>query len=756
MLEGADERGHIENATRVLLVEDDNTSAKAVTSVLSHSERCVYSIEHVQDLSNATERLCESLYDVVLLDLNLPDSRGVATLSEVRDLAKAPIVVLTGDTTVDLGEAVLRGGAQDFLTKGKYDRATLERSIEYAVQRFRIEADNRKAIAELVEASVRYEKALKELEHLNETIRTESESRQQAVAAFRASEQRHRLLFDEAPVPLWEVDFSRAKALFDKVLASGTKDLGEYFKFHPAEVVHCFRLARTLGINKAAVELYAAVNKEDLADRFFATFTGESFNAFIEGLIALAAGAKRFERETTVQSLDGKDIHVVVRWSVAPGSEHDLSRVLYSTVDITERKRSEQERAMLGAAIEQLNETVIVTDVTGEIRYVNPAFEKSTGHKRGEAFGNDLRMLLDSGKQGVEFYDDLQKKITGGEVWRGRMTSKKRDGTLYEAEATISPVRGDGGAITNVVVVSRDVTHEVALERQLAQAQKMEAIGQLAAGIAHEINTPTQYVGDNTRFFLEAFQAFFDFIGDLEKAGDEIGETARAALAAATAVHDLDYYRSEIPVALAQTSEGVERIAAIVTAMKEFSHPGTAEKQASDLNQGVRSTVTVARNEWKYVADVELDLDEALPPVQCFLGEINQVILNMIVNAVHAIEAKVGKGGDRGKITLSTCVEGESAVIRITDTGCGIPEEIRGRIFEPFFTTKGVGKGSGQGLFIAYSTLVDKHGGSIDVRSEVGVGTTFIIRLPLKVSRSNVEAGSRLGGQQGAFVKGGA
>jgi signal transduction histidine kinase len=202
----------------------------------------------------------------------------------------------------------------------------------------------------------------------------------------------------------------------------------------------------------------------------------------------------------------------------------------------------------------------------------------------------------------------------------------------------------------------------------------------------------------------------------------------------------VNYLFEEIPKAIEQTQEGVSRVAALVSAMKEFSHPGTGEKVPFNLNHGIESTITVARNEWKYVADLQLQLDMALPLVRCLPNEINQVVLNLVVNAAHAIADVAADGGPgRGTITIQTrqldgCVE-----IRIQDTGGGIPEKIRSRIFDPFFTTKAIGKGTGQGLAIARSVVVDKHQGTIDFESAVGHGTTFIIHLPCADSHASVE-----------------
>jgi signal transduction histidine kinase len=285
--------------------------------------------------------------------------------------------------------------------------------------------------------------------------------------------------------------------------------------------------------------------------------------------------------------------------------------------------------------------------------------------------------------------------------------------------------------------ILQDITERKILEGQLVQAQKLESIGQLAAGIAHEINTPTQYIGDNTRFLQDAFGELARVIALQEllvaqcrRAGLEPDLVAQCEAAAKAA--DLPYLSEEVPSAIQQSLEGVARVTKIVAAMKEFSHPGSDEKTQLDINRAIESTITVARNEWKYVAEMVTDLDASLPLVLCHPGEFNQVILNIIINAAHAIAGVVGKNGKtKGTITVSSRRDGDVAEIRIQDTGGGVPEAIRARIFDPFFTTKDVGKGTGQGLAIARSVVVDKHGGTIHFETEMGSGTTFIIRLPV-------------------------
>lgn len=285
----------------------------------------------------------------------------------------------------------------------------------------------------------------------------------------------------------------------------------------------------------------------------------------------------------------------------------------------------------------------------------------------------------------------------------------------------------------------RQVARLRALENQQQQDQKLESIGQLAAGIAHEINTPIQFVGDNVRFIQQEFSEIKNLLGmcvELPARPSVVGEMNELAKAL-----DADYLCDEIPKALEQSLDGISRITKIVSAMKEFSHPGQGEKQAVDLNRAIESTIIVSTNEWKYVSELKTEFDSSLPLVPCFVGELNQVILNLIVNSAHAIEEVIDRQpGRRGLIEVSTKNLGDRAEIRIRDSGAGIPAGIAEKIYDPFFTTKGVGKGTGQGLAIARNIIINKHGGTIQFQTKMGEGTEFIIRLPLQEGATQIEA----------------
>jgi PAS domain S-box-containing protein len=348
---------------------------------------------------------------------------------------------------------------------------------------------------------------------------------------------------------------------------------------------------------------------------------------------------------------------------------------------------------------------------------------------------------------GISSFEMVNEKIK--EAMENRVAlfdwmHQRKDGSVFPAEVMLSPFERDGETVLHGVV--RDVAERRNAEKEkgklqakLLHAQKLEAVGQLAAGIAHEINTPTQYVANNITFLSEVIddvqEIVEQFVQLIAFAKENKALTPEQISQAEELLEDVgwDELATEIPDAINQSMEGLQRVTSIVQAMKEFSHPGSREKADTDINQVITTTVTVARNEWKYVADLETRLDPDLPLIPCLADEIGQVILNMIVNGTHAIAEKLGENStEKGQIVLQTSHDETGVEIRITDTGAGIPEEILPRIFDPFFTTKKVGKGTGQGLAISHDVITEKHKGSLTCESRVGNGTTFIIRLPLE------------------------
>ena len=351
---------------------------------------------------------------------------------------------------------------------------------------------------------------------------------------------------------------------------------------------------------------------------------------------------------------------------------------------------------------------------------------------------------------GIAWIDrDLKNEL---HAWANLDSAKRLDDFMFKKGEevrvlglTVNPVRFGGGRAHDFLITGADITERRTMERELRQAQKLEAIGQLSAGIAHEINTPVQYARDNVTFVKQSWESVKEILSlsrliTMEAGALELRPQSIDDFEAKCAEIDLDFLLKDIPSALDQSFEGLERVANIVRAMKEFSHPGSTEKVPLNINRAIESTIAVARNEWKYVADVTTEFDESLPPVLCFAGEFNQVILNLLVNAAHAVSDVVQQEPqNKGKIAFKTWHDESWVEVQIQDTGKGIPEEISNKVFEPFFTTKEVGKGTGQGLALAHSVIVKKHAGKIWFESTVGKGTTFHIRLPM-VERSSVPA----------------
>jgi signal transduction histidine kinase len=275
------------------------------------------------------------------------------------------------------------------------------------------------------------------------------------------------------------------------------------------------------------------------------------------------------------------------------------------------------------------------------------------------------------------------------------------------------------------------------MEVELRQAQKLESVGQLASGIAHEINTPVQFVSDSCSFLeaatadlIAVIEAYRGAVAELEHsaAAPAVGEVA-GRLRETESERDVAYLVEQIPLAISRALQGLQRVSAIVSAMKEFAYRDRREQAPADLNRAILSTLTVARNEYKYVAEVKTELED-LPLVTCHIGELNQVILNMVINSAHAIAEAKAAAEREGVIAIRTRTRAMRVEIEIEDNGCGIAEDALGKIFDPFYTTKEIGKGTGQGLAIARA-VVERHAGKIEVTSRVGQGTTFLIKLPV-------------------------
>ncbi len=407
------------------------------------------------------------------------------------------------------------------------------------------------------------------------------------------------------------------------------------------------------------------------------------------------------------------------------------------------RERERRQEAFLDSITRTMGEGCVVVDARGEVIFANPESEWILGWEAEQMVGKRWLDLIS--RLPPEARDDpassLHQTLCDGLSRREENESfQHRDGMRIPVAFAISPLM-EGEMIEGAVITFNDTSERQrgeeerrSLERQLNQQHKMEAVGQLAGGIAHEINTPIQYIGENLRFLTEAYEDLLRMLDAyqtlMQQAETEgvLRPLVQRARAIAEEVES-DYLKEEIPKTLEQSMAGTDQIVGIVQAMKEFAHPGTRQMAPADLNRIIRNAVAVCKNEWKYVAETELRLDPGLPEVHCNGGEISQVVLNLVVNAAHAIEMAQREG--KGRITISSALRGGQAEVRVSDTGGGIPEAIRNSVFNPFFTTKEAGRGSGQGLAIAQDIVVVKHRGRLYFETEMDRGTTFIMRLPL-------------------------
>jgi len=420
-----------------------------------------------------------------------------------------------------------------------------------------------------------------------------------------------------------------------------------------------------------------------------------------------------------------------------------------SARDITERKATEKERMRTEKEQRELLNAiqvgvVLIDSETKKIVNCNPAALKIINATEDQVIGKLCHSFMYSAQVHQCDLINGQKKIDQTE--KELITT---DGTKIPILKTVSRIMLSGKELILESFIDITEQKKAGLERrmlelEIGQSRKLEAVGSLASGIAHEINTPIQFVGDNTIFIADSFKSIISLIESYDSLWHEANAGGDLASLDSKRVKakedaDLEYLKEEIPSAIEQTLEGVQRVTKIVRAMKDFAHSDQGTKSMSHINHMLESTLTVARNELKYVAEVETDFDRELPEIECYRDDLNQVFLNLLVNAAHAIADVVGDASaGKGLITVSTQRDINETVVRISDTGTGIPEVVRDRIFDPFFSTKDVGKGSGQGLAIARKIVVDKHKGTLDFETEEGKGTTFIIRLPISILRETV------------------
>ena len=426
-------------------------------------------------------------------------------------------------------------------------------------------------------------------------------------------------------------------------------------------------------------------------------------------------------------------------FSVVPGADSgdEIGTLAQSFNELVmARQKIEGELRTLSVVAEHADEAIVLIDRDGSIDWVNPAFERSRQVRCAEVSGRRPNEVV-KGRDDPAMYHDIWRMVQGGGTWRGRMRTEVDDGKVLTEDVVVSPIRDSaGGPPSAYVMLLHDVSERLALETQTAQKRRLEAIEQLAAGVAHEINTPAHFVDGNVRFLGEAFKTLSGVLEKLEAellaAGD--GKLSAATLSGLLAEAEAEYLQAEVPVAIRQTLEGVGRIGGIVQSLKEMTDPAP-DVVPVNLNTIIEVAVNAARNEWTDIG-FSLQLDPQLPWVRCRPESISQVLNSILLNAAQAI---VESGKDKavpGQIMVSTGCAGRGVEINICDDGVGMTPVVMEKIFDPFFSTRPVGKGTGQSLSVAHN-VIRKHGGRIAVDSEPGRGSRFRIYLPLAAEQAS-------------------
>jgi two-component system, NtrC family, sensor kinase len=539
--------------------------------------------------------------------------------------------------------------------------------------------------------------------------------RARAEASLRENEDRFRRAFDEAP-------YSMCMTALDGSFLHANAALCQMLGYSPEELL--------------GGTWHQITHPDDL----------ELSRRYAREMSRDAGAACEFEKRYLHKQ--GHVIWVRLKISAVDNGSGKTSHFIAHIEDITQRKRAEQalreSELRYRELFENATDIVATTDLEGNFTSLNQAGQQTFGYTQEEAARINLLDVVAEGYR-EDVYRIRARLLMERKPQTVEVELVARDGRHIRLEVRLRLICADEKPI-GIQGIARDITSRFIAEMEARQAQKLESVGRLAAGIAHEINTPIQFVSDNARFLQDSFASLQSILGKYRELCDaaargSVSSGLLAELRRAEEESDCGYLIHEIPEAIAHTLEGVDRVATIVRAMKEFAHPESREMAAADLNKALLSTMTVARNELKYVADIETEFGD-LPPVVCNVGDLNQVFLNLLVNAAHAI-GEVVKDGEKGRIRVRTSAECDQVLISVSDSGGGIPEAIRNKIFDPFFTTKEVGRGTGQGLAIARSVVVDRHKGSLTFESEVGKGTTFHIRLPLAPPEAGGESNKK-------------
>lgn len=693
---------HTKPSGTILAVDDDSVSLKILTTVLANEGYTVLAATSGVEALKTAE---QTLPDLVLLDIVMEDVDGFEVCRRLKanaQLRHVPVMFLSATSEKQERVIGFQLGAVDFIAKPFQQQELLARvSTHLALTRMQAEL----------------KRQADDLRNANVLLQSEIEARETIASSLAESEEKFRTLAGSAQ---------------DAFVMLDDQD-------------------RIVFWNRAASDMFGYSEREITGLTFFDRLVPDHLRADIRKSFSTADKKPTSAGVVEMTALKKSGVEFPVELSVAAVMLRGRRVTIAVIRDVTSRVRAQE---ILQRSEERLNLALDAAHMgtwdldlkTGEVwrsRLHDQIFGFSTplAEWTHETF---LNCLVPEDRK--RYQQDASGLLKAGKIdseFRIVRAGDQAERWIRIQGKTYTNKEGQPDRMMGIVI---DVTESklAELERQAAEvqnslSQKLESVGRLAAGIAHEINTPMQFISDNTQFLKGAMSSLTGLLASYRAAIETIasGKNADgtlAALQAAEAETEMNYLLDEIPKTFEETTSGLRRVTQIVKSLKEFSHPNKNAKQPADLNKAINTTITVSRHEWKYVADLVPELDPALPMIPLRIDEMNQVVLNLIVNAAHAIgDALKQSGAPKGVITVRTKQEGDNVLLEVEDNGTGIPESAQSHIFEPFFTTKGVGKGTGQGLAIIRTIVVKNHGGTISFTTVPGKGTTFRIRLPLTV-----------------------
>lgn len=780
----------------ILIVEDDPFHLELIKRSISRdSNQNHYDL--VNTKSKALQALKNKTYHLVLSDLFLPDGDGIELIREQPGIEKVPVVIMTALGNDQVGMSIIEEGALDFVVKSSSLLLDLPSAVEQLLNKTSLSKDEtkfqtlfeneRKLLTIFIDnipddiyfkdtksRFIRINKVKAERHGLKNPVlaigKTDFNyfSKEHAQQAFddekKIMETGQTLRIEEKEtwpdgsitwvssikMPHYNSEgkiagtFGISKDITEKKLAEATiqkeKDfINAILNTANALIVVTRNTGEVVRYNKAFEKATGYSCKQLKSIKIWDTILKqEDKDTFHQLLKEVSKGKSVNKNRLGMLCNHGKE--KVIEWSHSqlkdPAS--NTSFIVSVGINITKQIKAEEAVRQYVDIFKHADMGMLIfcrdlSDINLKPKLVdmNPAFQKLTGLEAQNCLGKDVNEILPGFCQEKTCQRCIQLFLNGESYEMGEFKFEDMNGKTKWFFIRVFPLPNN-----HIGVTLDDITERKKMQHHSLQSLKLESIGQLAAGIAHEINTPAQYVGDNTLFLDQSFKDISDILGSVKQVlensrENKLNPETVQQLNQKVSDCDLDFLIQEIPVAIQQSLEGIHRISNIVSAMRDFSHPASEEKTSTDINRAVETTVTIARNEWKYVADVKMDLDENMPLVSCYPDELNQVILNIIINASHAIAERIGDSeNQKGLIHIETYYEKGWAEIRISDTGKGIPEAYHNKIFNPFFTTKDVGKGTGQGLAISHDVIVNKHEGKLFFETELNKGTTFIIQLP--------------------------